>query len=165
MSMKTGIFFQKKKMLLDTALFLFWRTSKHAFTDCVGMTFSRAVFLHRVSNLDGFCWVDFLCDTRQMSECRLLHVDVTIFYSKTFMPRGTVSPATHWDLFLTVLLLWCRCQHEWPSPLDIQRVYCPVCLLPDTRCCHGYLWIQGDVLGKQVLFQRTYRPHTPLLCW
>lgn len=36
---------------------------------------------------------------------------------RTFIPRGTVSPDTHWDLFLTVLLLWCGCQHEWPSPL------------------------------------------------
>lgn len=74
---------------------------------------------------------------------------------KTLIPRGTVSPATCWDLFLTVLLLWCGCQHEQPSPSGIQRVCCPVCLLPDTRCCHGYLRIQGNVLGKQVLFQGT----------
>lgn len=77
------------------------------------------------------------------------------------------SPATCWDLFLTVLLLWCGCQQEQPSPLGIQRVYCPVCLLPDTRCCHGYLWYREMCLENKCCFreQQPYRPHTPLLCW
>lgn len=66
-------------MLFHIASFILWRTSKYTFKDCVGMIFSRAVFLHTVSNLDGFCWVDFLCDTKRMSECRQLHVHVIIF--------------------------------------------------------------------------------------
>lgn len=96
-----------------------------------------------------------------MSECRQLHVHVTVVsLYKTFIPRGTMSPAAHWDLFLTMLLFWWGCQHELPSPLGIQRVCCHVCFLSGTRCCHGYLWVERGLLGKQVLFQGKATPWT-----
>lgn len=82
------------------------------------------------------------------------------FSVKNLLSQRHGVPSYPLDLFLTMLLFWCGWQHELPSPLGIQIVYCHVCLLPGTRCCHGYLWIARGVLGKQVLCQGRTTPRT-----